>query len=137
MIGGVGRLTLTVRIRSSFLFSSLWKPLGLLLGLALVASACGSGGAESSGTEFGADVASPTTAAITQDPSDSDGGAVAQPETAQPETAQPDAGPVAPAPEHLFPDVDVVDIQTGATLNLASELAGGTQPVLLWFWAPH
>lgn len=39
--------------------------------------------------------------------------------------------------EHLFPDTDVIDIQTGQTLNLAAELAGGDRPILLWFWAPH
>lgn len=40
-------------------------------------------------------------------------------------------------PTHLFPDMDVIDIQTGATINLAAELAGGDTPILLWFWAPH
>lgn len=41
------------------------------------------------------------------------------------------------AAEHLFPSVDVVDIATGETINVAAELAGGDTPVLLWFWAPH
>lgn len=42
-------------------------------------------------------------------------------------------GPVA----NLFPDVDVVKVSDSTTLNLATELGGGTLPVLLWFWAPH
>ncbi len=133
MISSTHRFTLTVRFRSSYLSSRLHKSLGLLLGLALAASACGSGGAESTGTELGTNVASPATATPIEDSLDSDGGAAAQLDSAQSETA----GPASPTPEHLFPDVDVVDIKTGATLNLASELAGGAKPVLLWFWAPH
>lgn len=38
---------------------------------------------------------------------------------------------------HLFPDVETLDVATGASVNLATELAGGDTPVLLWFWAPH
>ena len=39
--------------------------------------------------------------------------------------------------ENLFPDIDVVEVSTGASLNLKQELSGGDRPVLLWFWAPH
>ena len=38
---------------------------------------------------------------------------------------------------NLFPDIDVVRVSDSTTLNLATELGGGTVPVLLWFWAPH
>ena len=36
-----------------------------------------------------------------------------------------------------FPTIDVTDVATGETIDLAEELAGGELPVLLWFWAPH
>lgn len=38
---------------------------------------------------------------------------------------------------NLFPDLDVVSVATGESLNLKAELSGGELPVLLWFWAPH
>ena len=36
-----------------------------------------------------------------------------------------------------FPNLDTVNIATGESVNLAAELAGGTTPVMLWFFAPH
>ncbi len=39
--------------------------------------------------------------------------------------------------DNVFPNLDVLDIATGSTVNLSAELAGGDTPVLLWFWAPH
>ena len=39
--------------------------------------------------------------------------------------------------ENLFPDLEVIDIVDGSTVNLSQELFGGDTPVLLWFWAPH
>jgi hypothetical protein len=39
--------------------------------------------------------------------------------------------------ENLFPDIAVLDVQTGDSVNLAAQLGGGDTPVLLWFWAPH
>ena len=41
------------------------------------------------------------------------------------------------AAENLFPDVDVLNIADGSTVNLAAELGGGDKATLLWFWAPH
>ncbi len=38
---------------------------------------------------------------------------------------------------NLFPDVDVVNVVDGTTVNVADQLGGGDLPVLLWFWAPH
>lgn len=38
---------------------------------------------------------------------------------------------------NVFPDLDVVSVATGETVNLKAELSGGDLPVLLWFWAPH
>ena len=34
------------------------------------------------------------------------------------------------------PDVQVVDVPTGAAASLRTLIAGD-KPVLLWFWAPH
>lgn len=35
-----------------------------------------------------------------------------------------------------MPDVDMIDVSSGATVNLQS-LAGDAKPLLFWFWAPH
>ena len=37
----------------------------------------------------------------------------------------------------LFPAVDVVSLNSGATVDFSSQLAGGDQAILVWFWAPH
>ncbi|WP_420620338.1 hypothetical protein [Candidatus Poriferisocius sp.] len=42
----------------------------------------------------------------------------------------------APAPASDLPSVELVDVATGATVNLAS-FAPADQPFVLWFWAPH
>ena len=34
------------------------------------------------------------------------------------------------------PDLDMVSVYTGETVNLQSLVSGQT-PLLLWFWAPH
>ena len=34
------------------------------------------------------------------------------------------------------PDIDMIDISTGAAVNLRS-LIDNTKPLLFWFWAPH
>lgn len=40
------------------------------------------------------------------------------------------------APDSLVPAVDVVDVRSGATVNLGS-IVPSDKPVLLWAWAPH
>jgi thiol-disulfide isomerase/thioredoxin len=40
------------------------------------------------------------------------------------------------APDSLVPSVDVVDVRSGDTLDLAS-IVPSDKPVLLWAWAPH
>lgn len=42
----------------------------------------------------------------------------------------------APAPASDLPSVDLVNVDTGATVNLAS-FAPSDRPLVLWFWAPH
>ncbi len=50
--------------------------------------------------------------------------------------------PAASAPSgeaggETFPSVDVVSLNEGSTVNFGSQLAGGDQAILVWFWAPH
>ena len=94
----------------------------------LLAAACGSG---SSTTEVAANPpateAPQTTTA--NDTSESTTAAV------EPEGEVAEAEPESQT--NLFPNVDVVNVHDGSTLNLATELGGGDLPVLLWFWAPH
>jgi hypothetical protein len=105
------------------------RSLAVAAALALAATACGTdstaeveSGAGTDTTETtaaatGSTDASATTAATTTSPGDT--------------TAPPAAG------DHVFPDLDTVEISTGATVNLADQLAGGDTPILLWFFAPH
>lgn len=71
----------------------------------------------------------------------------AAPEEAAPSTSAPQASaPASPdtsatelppvSPDSLVPAVDVVDVRTGDTVNLAS-IVPSDKPVLLWAWAPH
>ncbi|MCP3854068.1 MAG: hypothetical protein GY745_09400 [Actinomycetia bacterium] len=95
----------------------------------LVLAACGG----SSGGDEGA--AEPATAPVTL-PRTTEAGEAGQvgPTTsaATPAPTEAAADPVL----NLFPDVDVIEIATGETINLLSLIAID-QPVLLWFWAPH
>jgi hypothetical protein len=50
--------------------------------------------------------------------------------------APPAEGPVAPPATGAVPAIEVRDVHTGATVNLAS-LVPAARPILLWFWAPH
>jgi len=113
--------------------------LALGLTFALAAAACGSGDAgaptaiaavpadssSDAADSADSDEAESTPAADTADEAqdgspDSDGTAEA-------------AGPV----ENLFPDLNVLNVTDGSTVNLASTLIGGDKATLLWFWAPH
>jgi hypothetical protein len=89
-------------------------PLGVALGLALLASACASG--DGATTDAGV---SPGEGAVTSSPAPSSGGTGSGP-------------PPAPAavPEILDFEAPLVD---GGTLE-GAELAGA--PVAVWFWAP-
>jgi len=99
-----------------------------VLAAALLAAACGSGdgsdadvtAADEPTTEASASSEEPTT----DEPSAEDAPAEEAEEAA-------DVGP------HLFPELTTVNVADGSTLNLATELAGGDTPVLLWFYAPH
>ena len=49
---------------------------------------------------------------------------------------EPAAESAAPAPESDLPSVELVDVATGANVNLAS-FAPEDRHLVLWFWAPH
>lgn len=117
------------------------RSLALIVAIALGASACGSGGESTSPTlattspaeaagDSADDGASPS--ADADDPADTS----APPGTQTSEPAVEDPASEESG-ENLFPDIDVVNIADGSTLNLAAELGGADRPTLLWFWAPH
>jgi hypothetical protein len=45
-------------------------------------------------------------------------------------------GPAAPGSDGPLPAVDVVDVESGATVSLTGYNTG-QRPLLVWFWAPH
>ena len=63
------------------------------------------------------------------------------PSTTTPPPSQPTTMPPAPEPEATVvvsedvPDRDMIDIHTGATVNLRS-VVKGDKPLLFWFWSP-
>ena len=103
----------------------------LLIAIALIAAACGSG--ESSATleslENGSGGTMPPSSTTTA-PADQTG-------TSGETTTTTPADQPAPAelPESEYPDVVVADL-AGGDFYL-KELALEQEPVLLWFWAPH
>ncbi len=103
---------------------------GIVVTIGLVAAACGSEAATSTDAAASSSRSTEATTAATEPASEPS--AVPATPAAEPEIEGP-----APAPDHLFPDLDTVDVADGSTVNLADELAGGDTPILLWFYAPH
>ncbi|MCY3910572.1 MAG: hypothetical protein OXF99_03610 [bacterium] len=93
------------------------KIVALAAALTLVVTAC-SGGDSNPETAL-TEAPAPTQAPATQAPA--------------PEPATESAAPV---PASDLPSVELVDIATGANVNLAS-FAPSDRPLVLWFWAPH
>ena len=118
------------------------RVVGAALALGLVASACGAEStptldaapAADQTTESSADTASDATTAEEAEGPVADGAASDDDAASESDTGSDGEDAVG---DHLFPDIDTVNIVDGSTLNLADELAGGDTPVLLWFWAPH
>ena len=50
--------------------------------------------------------------------------------------AADDSAAAAPVDPGDVPDFEMINIQTGAAVNLQSVVDGST-PLLFWFWAPH
>lgn len=104
--------------------------------MSLVAAACGSGDPDTTASPtLATDAPAAEPEEATSD--DADPASETEPDDGATSEDGEDSAAEAPPSEHLFPDIDVVDIPTGDTVNLAAQLAGGDTPVLLWFWAPH
>ncbi len=117
------------------------RPLaGVLVAAALVAAACGSEtntvGLDASAADQAASEESTTSQASSDSTDAPEPESAASDESEGPQVDEEEAAP-ADVGNHLFPDLETVNIADGATLNLATELAGGDTPVLLWFFAPH
>jgi len=105
-----------------------WRSVALLLALSLAAAACGSGDASSS--------AAPTLAPSSDSSADESGATEAAAPDDSAEAGGADASAAEPA-VNLFPDIDVLSVTDGSSVNLAAELGGSDKATLLWFWAPH
>ena len=104
--------------------------------LALVAGACGS---DEATTDTAAQDESPTSSAAAPEPSPTteDGAPETGAQTAEEGTTDDSAAPVpALAGPGDVPDLDMVNVHTGETVNLQTLVTGQT-PLLFWFWAPH
>lgn len=104
-----------------------------LAALAVIASACGGAGSETATADPTEPTEAPPTTARAVETTATD--ATVTDAAAEDEATAP--GSESDPGENLFPDIEVVDVADGATINLSSELGGGDLPVLLWFWAPH
>ena len=96
--------------------------------LSLLAAACGGSATESAPVVAASETANTQSTADTEAVDGNSG------------DADGEAASVAGDPEpvtNLFLDIEVVRVDDATTLNLATELGGGSLPVLLWFWAPH
>lgn len=106
--------------------------------LALALTACGSG--EEEGTSAVAAGATAATAGPTpsssETPSETPSKAASPSETAVPSASSSETPEPALSPDNIVPSVDVVDVRTGATVDVQSVVPSET-PVLLWAWAPH
>lgn len=122
---------------------SVTRLIALLLALSLGAAACG-GGETADDAATGSDSSAPETSSDTDPDSDgaasdnnNDEGGAEEAEASSSDDGADAGSDEPPATENLFPDVDVVNISDGSTINLATELGGGDTPLLLWFFAPH
>ena len=106
--------------------------------LGLLAAACGSDDpvAEPVASET-AEVAEAPAPSPTAEDAGSDTGAQAIDEgSADDGTAESAASEPALAGPGDVPDLQMIEMHTGSTLNLQSVVDGQT-PLLFWFWAPH
>ena len=114
--------------------------------LALVAGACGSDeattvveptGAEEAARDAPAESPTSSAAASETSPTTEDAAPEAGAQTADEGAADDSAAPVpALAGPGDVPDLGMVNVHTGATVNLQTLVTGET-PLLFWFWAPH
>ncbi|MEM7326779.1 MAG: hypothetical protein AAF531_27090 [Actinomycetota bacterium] len=121
------------------------RPLvGVVAAIALLAAACAS---EASGPTLDAALAEDSGSAVDESTTSAAADETEAPEAEGPQVddgadgtgdgAAEEADEPADVGNHLFPDLTTVNVKDGGSLNLATELAGGDTPVLLWFYAPH
>jgi hypothetical protein len=103
----------------------------LAAAFSLGVAACG-GSADNNAIAPTESPASSSTVAADDSPAASDAVSDGEPADSSTESAES-----AETAANFFPDIDVLDVSTGDSANLATELGGGDTPVLLWFWAPH
>lgn len=106
------------------------RSLSMLIAGSVLMAACGT----SSSSDTTASQVDPTAAPVTLPR-----GSVASSDPIPGPTTSVSAAPTTmaeAAPPNLFPDVEVIEIATGESVNLQS-LGVIDRPVLLWFWAPH
>lgn len=100
------------------------RPVIILFVITLLAAACGGGGETASTMET---LDKQLTDTLPSTPSTAGQGGTTGTTATQPGTTS--------LPESDYPDVVVADL-AGGEVNL-KELALESEPVLLWFWAPH
>ena len=104
--------------------------------VALVAAACGSDDA----TTISEPTATDAVDAAVPDPSQPEPPDTASTSVSEDGTvsdgAADDSTAAAPVDPGDVPDFEMIDVQTGAPVNLQSVVDGST-PLLFWFWAPH
>ena len=108
------------------------RPVALLVAMGLAASACGGGSADQVNTESRS---TDQTAAATE--SNSAGAGAGANEGAGAREGSGGSEAATDASTANFPSADVIDLGSGSTVNFAEEIAGGSLPTLIWFWAPH
>ncbi len=118
------------------------RSFALIVALSLGAAACGAGDDAAPSLTLAPQVSSTNAddsgdESATSAPDDSapDDSAPDDPDSTLPDESVDEAA--APDLVNLFPDIDVLDIANGSTVNLAAALGGFDKPTLLWFWAPH
>ena len=128
-----------------------------VVALALIASSCG--GSSQPAEPVGAPVSTPPATAVATAPAVEPTPAATTATATAAATATTDTAPAveptptataaatattatAPAvepttvPASDLPSVEIIDVATGATVNLAG-FAPSDRPLVLWFWAPH
>jgi hypothetical protein len=111
----------------------------LMVAFALGLAACGSGQSVA-GSPTRQEPVAADAPAVADDPAATDDTAVADDPAATDDPAADESAADDESTEpvvNLFPDVDVLNVADGSSLNLAQELGGGDKATLLWFWAPH
>ncbi len=111
----------------------------MLFALGMAASACGSGStttdAAPAGESSSASTSTDNGSAEDDSTEPSSGTDTSTTASSADEGEEPAADPTATLAN--YPQVDVIDLGSGETVDFAEQVAGGSLPTLIWFWAPH